>query len=182
MQEADDQTAHRLQLRDAVVADAAALAFLNAASWRAAYADVLPASYLAALEVDAWQERLRARIDAADAAQFTLVACEGGSRLGLVSGGPARSLPPSAEGEVYAIYVDPTCCGRGVGSALLGAAEARLTEAECSHAALWVFTRNATARRFYERRGWRLQPERRYWRRDGLCRQLVCYRKSFASG
>ena len=180
MQGADGQAAHRLDLRDAVASDAAALAALNAASWRAAYAHILPTTLLAALDVAAWEERLRGRIAEAAASRFTLVAWAGRRRLGLVSGGPLRNEPSAAGGEVYAIYVDPEHCGRGVGSALLAAAEARLARGGFSRAALWVFARNQTARRFYERRGWRLESGRTYWQRDGLRRQLACYSRSLA--
>ena len=168
------------ELRDAIVSDAAALADVKAASWRAAYADILPAAFLAALDVVASEERLRARIAAADASQFTLVACAGHRSLGLVSGGPVRDEPRGAGGEVYAIYVAPELCGRGLGRALLGAAEARLATAGFSQATLWVFIRNRAARRFYERRGWLLKPRRAYWQRNGLRRQLACYGKPVA--
>ncbi len=180
MRRADDLASPPLELRDAVVTDAAALSALNVASWREAYADILPAAFLAVLGVADWEERLRKRIAEADAAQFTLVAWRGRSAVGYVSGGPVRDEPPAAGGEVYAIYVRPDHWGRGVGAGLLGSAEARLTTSGFSRAMLWVFTRNAAARRFYERRGWRLEPGRAYWQRDGLRRQLVCYDKPLA--
>lgn len=180
MLRADGQAAHGFELREAVASDAAALAELNAASWRAAYADILPAAFLADLDVAAWEERLRARIAQADGARFTLVAWAHGRRLGLVSGGPARDEPTDA-GEVCAVYVQPELCGGGFGSALLTAAEKRLAAGGFSRAMLWVFTRNRTARRFYESRGWRAEPARAYWQRDGLRRQLACYSKRLAA-
>jgi GNAT superfamily N-acetyltransferase len=54
-------------------------------------------------------------------------------------------------GEVEHLYVAPGARGRGLGSRLLGLAQARATSLE-----LWVFQRNAAARAFYERRGFRL--------------------------
>jgi GNAT superfamily N-acetyltransferase len=176
---ADSIASHRIDLRDATVRDAAALAALNVASWRAAYARLLPEAYLAAMDVVAREERLRARF--ADAAQFTIVACASRRRLGFVSAGPMRDEPPSLCGEVYAIYVDPAHYGRGVGGALLEAAEARLGGSGFSRVSLWVFTRNAEARRFYEQRGWSLEPNHWFWQQDGLRRQLVCYSKALAS-
>ncbi len=182
MQGATGQAAPHLELRDAVITDAAALAALNVASWREAYAPILPATFLASLDAASWEERLRARIARADATGFTLVACRGRRRLGFVSGGALRDEPSAAGGEVYAIYVDPGNWQGGVGAALLGSAEARLATCGFSRATLWVFTRNAAARRFYERRGWQLQPERGFWQRGGLRRGLVCYGKSLPTG
>jgi ribosomal protein S18 acetylase RimI-like enzyme len=169
----------RIDLRDATVRDAAALAALNVASWRAAYAHMLPEGFLASLDVVAREERLRARF--ADAAQFTIVACTARRRLGFVSAGPIRDEPPALGGEVYAIYVDPAYQGRGAGSTLLEAAEARLRGSGFRRASLWVFTRNTNGRRFYEQRGWWLEPDRWFWQQDVLRRQLVCYRKPLAS-
>jgi len=169
----------RIELRDATNRDAAVLAALNVASWRAAYAHMLPAAFLASLDVTAWEERLRARFG--DAAQFTIVASAGRRRLGFVTAGPIRDAPPTRGGEIYAIYVDPAHCSQGVGSALLEAAERRLGAGGFSQASLWVFTRNADTRRFYELRGWQLEPHHWYWQRDGLRRQLVCYGRSLAA-
>jgi ribosomal protein S18 acetylase RimI-like enzyme len=172
--------AHRIDLRDATGRDAAALAALNVASWRAAYADLLPEAFLASLDVVAWEERLRARF--AEAAQFTLVASAGRRRLGFVTAGPIRDEPPARGGEVYALYVDPARTGQGVGSVLLEAAVTRLGACGFSRASLWVFTRNTNARRFYEQRGWCLEPHHWYWQRDGLRRQLVCFSRQLAPG
>ena len=96
---------YRIDLRDATSRDAVALAALNVASWRAAYAHMMPEAFLARIDVAAWEERLRARL--ADAAQFTIVACAGRRRLGFVTAGPIRDEPPARGGEVYALYVDP---------------------------------------------------------------------------
>jgi GNAT superfamily N-acetyltransferase len=176
----DAGKALRIDLREATDGDAAALTALNIASWRAAYAHMLPEAFLASIDVAAWEERLRARL--ADTAQFTLVACAEGRRLGFVTAGPLRDEQPAHGGEVYALYIDPAHAGHGVGSALLEAAVRRLADSDFSQAFLWVFTRNTDARRFYERRGWRLKPHHWYWQWGGLRRQLVCYSRHLQLG
>jgi ribosomal protein S18 acetylase RimI-like enzyme len=173
----DERLPQGLELRDAASRDAAALSALNLASWRTAYAHMLPPSYLAGLDLSAWEARMRERIADADERRFVIVGCEGPRCVGYVRGGPDRDDPSADAGEVHAIYIDPTAVGRGVGSALLAAAEERLARAGFSHASLWVFTRNVEARRFYERQGWTLGPQRGFWRGDGVRRQLVCYGK-----
>ncbi len=174
------RASRRIDLRDATSRDAVALTALNIASWRAAYAHMMPEAFLARIDAAAWEQRLCARLE--DATQFTVVACAGRRRLGFVTAGPIRDEPPALGGEVYALYVDPAHTGEGVGSALLEAATTRLAGSGFSRASLWVFTRNADARHFYERRGWRLEPHHWFWQRDGLRRQLVCYSRSLASG
>ncbi len=59
-----------------------------------------------------------------------------------------------AAGWVDHLYVDPGWQGRGVGSALLDQAKAAAPQLQ-----LWVFQKNAAARLFYERRGFRLVRE-----------------------
>jgi GNAT superfamily N-acetyltransferase len=134
---------------------------------------MMPEAFLARIDATAWEQRLRARFE--DASQFTIVALAGRRSLGFVTAGPIREEPPARGGEVYAIYVDPAHTGRGAGSVLLEAALARLAASGLSQASLWVFSRNADARHFYERRGWVLEPGRWYWQKDGLRRRLVCY-------
>jgi GNAT superfamily N-acetyltransferase len=80
------------------------------------------------------------------------------------------------EARVQHLYVEPSRQGRGIGSALLSLAK----EMRPRGFDLWVFQRNAVARRFYERRGLKLvettdgaaneerEPDARYrWRPDG---------------
>ena len=177
---ANARESHQVHLRDATGGDAAALTALNVASWRAAYAHMMPEAFLARIDAAAWEQRLCARFE--DTSQFTVVACAGGHRLGFVTAGPVRDEPTAGGGEVYALYVDPEHTGRGVGSTLLEAGVARLAGSGFSRASLWVFTHNADARHFYEQRGWRLEPHHWYWQKDGLRRQLVCYSRSLASG
>jgi GNAT superfamily N-acetyltransferase len=169
------RTIDHLELRDAAVADAAELARLNTSSWKAAYAGFIPAGFLSALDLPAWERHLLARIDDADS--FTVVAVSGGRYVGFVSGGPLRDEPGATGGEVYALYAAAGGYGCGVGTALLAAAEARLADAGYERAMLWVFTRNRASRRFYERRGWCQEPQRAYWVRGAIRRQLTCYAK-----
>ncbi len=86
------------------------------------------------------------RVDVADCA---------GRVLGFVATGPSREDPPAARvGELYALYVDPTCWSTGVGRALLASATSRLARSGVREALLWVLASNVRARRFYERAGW----------------------------
>lgn len=68
-----------------------------------------------------------------------------------------RLVGLSATSSAYGImwldqlYVDPTCVGRGVGSALLDEAVARASEHTTVQ--LYTFSHNARARAFYDRHG-----------------------------
>ena len=64
-------------------------------------------------------------------------------------------------GYVASLYVAPSAHGRGVGRALLDAAEQALADAGAARARLWVFALNVGAQEFYRRLGWELSGERR---------------------
>ncbi len=74
--------------------------------------------------------------------------------VGFATVGPSRKEDPSGWGELYALYVDPDEWRRGIGTALLDAANRRLTDGGFRRACLWVLSNNVRARRFYERQGW----------------------------
>ena len=58
-------------------------------------------------------------------------------------------------GEVSHLCIDPSAQGRGIGTALLDHAKGIAPDG----LTLWVFQRNTSARRFYERHGFRLVRE-----------------------
>jgi len=120
-------------------------------SWQAAYAHVLPAERLARLS----PERRAEQGWLGD----SFVAELDGEVVGFVDVGESRD--GDAEGEVYAIYVDPDHFGAGMGRELIRAAELRMRELGYADVILWVMEDNPRARRFYEAAGWTLDGTRR---------------------
>jgi ribosomal protein S18 acetylase RimI-like enzyme len=151
-------------VRPAVLADAPAIAAVHVATWRDAYAGLLPDDFLAGLVVEEWAERWRGRLCAPADGIFTLVLESGGQVRGFVSGGPDRH--GAAGGEVFAIYVDPRCQGLGAGRRLLAGAVRSLAEAGFAEARLWVLAGNEPARAFYEAQGWRPEGVEKPWTYD----------------
>src|SRR5690349_20329886 len=144
-----------MNLRPGTVSDARAIANLHVASWRWAYRDLMPAATLADLSVDARARNWAALLARQEVCVFV------GEREGVLAGfaacGPAREPGVSAGiGELYAIYLDESATGTGVGAALLANALAALAQKGFSSATLWVLEGNQRARRFYERHGFRL--------------------------
>jgi putative acetyltransferase len=122
-------------VRRAVAADIRALAEVASASYRAAFAVILPAGALA--------ERSPAHFRARFASCWEhMAAAERDGRI------VAFSLV--TDGHIDMLFVDPRELGKGAGIALLRAAErAGARTLEC-------FADNAPARAFYEHAGWRL--------------------------
>jgi ribosomal protein S18 acetylase RimI-like enzyme len=142
-------------VRPAGVPDAAGLARIRLAAWRAAYRGIVPAAVLDALDPDAETARWRTSLSTPRPA-FTRVAIAGSSpRAGPATTNPTgRAGEVAGFGEVYAIYVDPEVQGRGIGRALIEAGVRGLTARRFAEAILWVFEANAPARGFYEKMGW----------------------------
>jgi ribosomal protein S18 acetylase RimI-like enzyme len=152
-------------VRAARPGDAQAIADVHVATWRHAYAGLMPDDVLAGLDAAQWADRWRGRLAAPAEGTFVLVFEQDGRVAGFVSGGPSRDQFPG--GEVYAIYVDPACQGRRAGSRLLTAAARHLAEAHFTNASLWVLAGNHPARRFYESQGWRSDGTEQPWTQSG---------------
>lgn len=143
-------------VRAGVADDAAALARVHVAAWRAAYRGQMPDDYLDGLDVGRWTAGWR-RVFAAGRTEHLQVAEVDGTLVGFVDVGPEREPgpeDPAGRGELYALNVHPDAWGAGAGPALLTAAHSRLHALGFGEAVLWVLPGNARARRFYERAGW----------------------------
>lgn len=118
-------------IRPAEPGDGEALAQIKVATWRSAYAEILPRALLASLTVRA------------ERAAFEAVLLGQQGQLH-VCGAPVAAYSHGDGEELFGLYVHPQAQGFGVGSALLD-------RTPCTR--LWVFEANLRARRFYERRG-----------------------------
>ena len=148
-------------VRPARPEDARAVEEVRIAGWRAAYGGIVPAAFLEALLVDeervAWRERSLREPEPYD---VVLVAEQDGLVVGAAALGPAQSadpgpnsdedLDPATTAELRTLYVAPSAWGTGVGGRLLDEGFALLPHPQ---QVLWTLERNASARRFYERRG-----------------------------
>ncbi|MHA3022334.1 N-acetyltransferase family protein [Mycobacterium sp. BMJ-28] len=150
-----------VEVRDAVPADALAVAETHVRSWQVGYAGWISQKYLDALRADERAGRYRfERMDQVNG-PYTLVAVERSVVCGHVTIGRLREHNSGDCGEIWSLYVDPARWGSGVGSALLAAACKALGQAGYGVAYLWVSSTNAGARRFYARAGWTIEGRER---------------------
>ncbi len=137
-----------LVIRRAGPADAAAIARVYVDSWREAYQDQLPESYLAKLDYAAFERHWRQTFAARG---WAFVAAEGDRVVGIASGGRARRQN-LASGEIYVLYVLAERHRRGIGRGLFDACHFELAKRGHSGTLVWVLASNP-ARGFYERLG-----------------------------
>jgi GNAT superfamily N-acetyltransferase len=165
------------RVRRATAEDAHAIASVQVASWRVGYAHAFPAEYLAGLSVD---ERLELWTRVLSDGGFDIfVADRDGRVAGFASAGPTEDADGTGtRGELFALYVEPTAWGRGLGRALLARAEEALREAGFDEATLWVLEDNPRARAVYARAGWKPDGGRKLLTETGVDAAAIRYRKA----
>jgi len=147
-----------LSLRRGTPDDAEQIAGISVRAWIHAYEAFLDPRVLAertvASQAPRWREWL------AGGVSETQVAEVGGRIAGYATVQASRDGDADgAVGELSALYVDPPAQGAGLGTRLLADATARLRASGFAVATLWVFEENGLGRAFYERHGWRPDPE-----------------------
>ena len=140
-------------VREAVPADARAIARVHVDSWRTTYRGIVPDSVLLQLSYEERERRWQGILDAAEGQAFVYVAVdEFGQIVGFASGGPERSGDPDYKGELYAIYIADAYHRKGVGRLLAQTVAERLARAGLHSMLVWVLADNP-ARHFYEALG-----------------------------
>lgn len=138
------------RVRRARPGDAAEMAETYVASWRDAYADVVPTRYLVSMSADKEASALRRKL-ATNRGSSTLLAAEAadGRIVGLAEFGAARATVAGLAGEVFVLYVHPDAMGQGFGRALFDASVQGLVNRRIESLVAWVLAANP-ARWFYE--------------------------------
>lgn len=133
--------------------DAASIAQVHVAAWRAAYRGHMPDDYLQALDPEKRAAMWANNIGRPGTA--VLVAEQGSVVVGFCSFlASSRDADAAADiGEITALYVDPTRWQVGCGSELLRRTVDLARAHGCAELTLWVLAGNAPARTFYEARG-----------------------------
>lgn len=167
-----------MNIRLAQVDDAAALASVHVATWRAAYRQIMPERMLAALSVERFEENWRTRL--LNPTRTNLVCEFDGQVIGFAACGPCRDedAEPATVGELYGLYVHPQHWGRKAGWMLWSSALDVLTQQGYQEVVLWVIEANHRARHFYERAGFALEAGAvKQFQRDGVSLPELRYRK-----
>ncbi len=149
-------------LRRGRPADAPAIARVYVATWRAAYAGLVPDAYLVAMTEAGQARQWRALLGPGRGRETALVAetpGAGGTIVGFGSCGPARPCGLAYRGEVYTLYVDGDWQNRGIGRALLEGLFEALRDQDLPNAVIWVLAANPS-RFFYRALGGTIVAER----------------------
>jgi ribosomal protein S18 acetylase RimI-like enzyme len=148
-------------IRTATLADAAGVARVHVESWRVAYRGIMPDAKIAQMDLATrtalWAERIAVR-------EWPVFLVEDrGQVVAFCHIIPSPDADDDAKkaGHVTSIHVLPHLRSRGHGRALLNEAFAEFRRRGYTEATLWVLEGNASARRFYERLGFRTDGGRK---------------------
>jgi RimJ/RimL family protein N-acetyltransferase len=140
------------QVRDARRDDAAAIAAVHVASWKAAYRGILPDEYLDQLTTADRLPWWSTRLEGAPArGELTLVIEDD---TGAVCGFATTGDDNGTVALLGAIYLLPEAWGRTLGQELHRGVLERLAAQGYEQVRLWVHPDNVRARRFYEAAGY----------------------------
>jgi GNAT superfamily N-acetyltransferase len=144
-----------VHLRRATIADAAGIATVYLAGWQGAHAGLVSADYAACMRARAREESWREELAKEAPHRTPWVALIDDRVVGFASGGMSRDDDVDAStAEVYQVYVDPECWGRGIGSSLLRHVVRDLHDHGFARADLWVVAGCEPAKAFMERHTW----------------------------
>lgn len=137
-------------VRQAKATDAPAIARVHIASWSHASSQVIPAAYLASLDVTERTDYWRTILESSRATAWLATSPE--QVLGFAALGDSRDEDADRNAlEIYAIYLDPEVWGQGVARHLM---RTLLDDVPDGHPlTLWVASDNTRARQFYRRHG-----------------------------
>ena len=140
------------ETRRAKPEDAGAISKVHEASWKNAYAGLVPYAALARMinrrDVKWWANAIRK-------STLILVVEMDNEIVGYATLGPNRVSTFPFEGEVYEIYLRPEYQGVGLGSKLFADAVNELKRRSYKGVVVWVLSDNDPAITFYENAGGR---------------------------
>ena len=139
-----------MNIRKATMEDAKAIATVHVESWKTTYQGIVPAEYLAQLNVSEkeqlWQHGLN------QSKHSIFVVEEDGKVCGFISGGKNRAIQGKEaeyEGEIYAIYLLEEAQRKGYGTKLVRALVEDFRQEGIGSMIVWVLADNRS-RLFYE--------------------------------
>ena len=142
-----------IEVRQARVADAAAVAATHDDAWRSAYQGIIPGAELEKLinrRGPSWWESAIRKGSRVSVLSF------GDTVAGYANYGRNRARSLQFEGELYELYLRPEFQGLGFGRKLFASARRDLAQSGLRSTVVWALSDNETALEFYRNLGGRM--------------------------
>ena len=138
-----------MEIKQATLKDIEAISYIHASSWRSAYRDIVPQSYLNELKDDFWVSAFHTWIK--NDILTGQIIFDKETAVGCMAYGKSRDNKLSDWGEIVSIYLLPEYFGKGYGQKLLDVALADMKESGYQNIYLWVLKENSKAQKFYKK-------------------------------
>lgn len=169
----------RIHVREATLEDARAISQVQIAGWRHAYRGIVPDTMLDELDIESSTERRRSgMLRGASRGVLNHVLEQDGEIVAWAASGPWRTSEGADTAgvfELYALYVEPSRIGTGLGRRLWLEVLAGLPARGARQVRLWTFVDNTRARRFYEQAGFREEARVPREIHEGTDAWKLCY-------
>ncbi|WP_143247767.1 GNAT family N-acetyltransferase [Alloalcanivorax xenomutans] len=170
-----------MNIRTANKADAADIARIHVDTWRAAYTGIVPEGDLSRLSKADREKRWAKTLS--ESANGTHVAVgSDGLVVSWTSFAPRRDSGGRGIGELYAIYLDHSHWGEGIGRELMDDAVSLLHYHGFTSITLWVLQENSRTRAFYAQAGFSHDGASKVIEIDGKELVELRYRKAAQQG
>lgn len=142
------------EIRYATIKDASILAQIHSSSWKIAYKGIVPDNVLDNITVEKRIKYFEQALK--EGREENAIIFKDNEPAGLICIGKCRdSDKDESWGEIWGIYLHPDYWNKGIGARLLKWGLEELGKRGYNKATLWVLEDNLSARKFYEKAGFR---------------------------
>lgn len=167
----------QVQLRQATLADAEAIAAVRVEAWRDGYKEIIPATYLAEMTIEESQQKWQRILEAMQANLDKIcvyVAESDGHIVGFASANLLEHEKLGMQSELSSLYLRPAWQRSGIGRRLVDKLARTVQQMGAQSMLVWVFAENRIGRNFYEELSGEFLLEQEFsW--DGLDMREVAY-------
>jgi GNAT superfamily N-acetyltransferase len=142
----------RLAIREGSEQDLNSIARVLVDGWRTTFRHLLSDEFLDGMTVETQVERHRRTMLTGATTYFVAHSLQTDEVVGFVNGGPIRHPVAGYEAELYALYLQRSFQGQGIGAGLVKALARRMVVQAMPRMLVWVLAINPN-RAFYERLG-----------------------------
>lgn len=141
-------------IREAKATDAAAMAKINAATWRKSYKDFLPRQLIEGITPSQKQAEIEDFFAAGEDSQAIALVAEhkSGEIIAFIMAGKNRRQDLAYRGEIYNLHVAPAYQHQGIGGFLVYRVSEFFKQRNWNTMLVWVLEQNPSCR-FYEKLG-----------------------------
>lgn len=160
-----------IAVRKAEIEDCRDLGRIHSESWKAAYKEIIPDSFLDMITAESREKRFADAMSRGNERNF--VAIRENEVVGFICIGKCRDDDlDDTFGEIWGIYLHPAYWRQGIGTSLMAFGLDCLKNEGFKRVSLWVLEKNENARRFYEKFGFRYDGTKKELDFDGIVYEI----------